>query len=247
MTSGVIFCPLVCLVMAIGNSAIIHGLWPIHCIWTYYRVVRSKKLGPALKFVRCTCVLPSVLILWPMAGIVRSVIGGAAYGFFAPIFATFEAVEGGKENKLFHCFIDVKNECYDSYFSFMNDLLQPNRKYYEIRLRYLLGAIVVVILGIIIGMPVISVVAIFKGPYMLFKGWKRLFHDLIGCEGPFLETICVPFAALAIVLWPLAVVGRVLASALASFVCGGYGGFITYQVNPFTSFKSIDTIVTNLL
>ena len=66
---------------------------------------RSKKLGPALKFVRCTCVLPSVLILWPMAGIVRSVIGGAAYGFFAPIFATFEAVEGGKENKLFHCFI----------------------------------------------------------------------------------------------------------------------------------------------
>ena len=105
----------------------------------------------------------------------------------------------------------------------------------------------VVILGIIIGMPVISFVAIFKGPYMLFKGWKRLFHDLIGCEGPFLETICVPFAALAIVLWPLAVVGRVLASALASFVFGGYGGFITYQVNPFTSFKSIDTIVTNLL
>ena len=86
-----------------------------------------------------------------------------------------------------------------------------------------------------------------KGPYMLFKGWMRLFHDLIGCEGPFLETICVPFAALAIVLWPLAVVGRVLASALASFVFGGYGGFITYQVNPFTSFKSIDTIVTNLL
>ena len=118
---------------------------------------------------------------------------------------------------------------------------------YNVYFEYLLGAIVVVILGIIIGMPVISFVAIFKGPYMLFKGWKRLFHDLIGCEGPFLETICVPFAALAIVLWPLAVVGRVLASALASFVFGGYGGFITYQVNPFTSFKSIDTIVTNLL
>ena len=68
------------------------------------------------------------------------------------------------------------------------------------------------VLGIIIDMPVISVVAIFKGPYMLFKGWKRLFHDLMGREGPFLETICVPFAGLAIVLWPLAVVGAVLAS-----------------------------------
>ena len=66
---------------------------------------RSEKLGPALKFVACTCLLPLVLILWPLVGIVGSVIGGAAYGFFAPIFATFEAVEGGKEYKLVHCFI----------------------------------------------------------------------------------------------------------------------------------------------
>ncbi|KAH1193124.1 putative membrane protein [Glycine max] len=199
------------------------------------------------------CFLPFFVGLWllgniKVAGIVGSVIGGAAYGFFAPIFATFEAVEGGKENKLFHCFIDgtwstirktfdivkdVKNECYDSYFSFMDDLLQLNGKYYEIRLRYLPGAIVAAVLGIIIDMPVISVVAIFKGPYMLFKGWKRLFHDLMGREGPFLETICVPFAGLAIVLWPLAVVGAVLASVLASFVLGGYAGFITYQESSF--------------
>jgi len=33
------------------------------------------------------------------------VIGGAAYGYFAPIFATFEVVEGEKEYKLLHCFI----------------------------------------------------------------------------------------------------------------------------------------------
>jgi len=135
MTSGVILFPLICLIMTIGNSAIICGLWPIHCIWTYYCVVRylswlqslkfdflivldllsflvliflthrSEKLGPALKFVACTCLLPLVLMLWPLVGIVGSVIGGAAYGFFAPIFATFEAVEGGKEYKLFHCFI----------------------------------------------------------------------------------------------------------------------------------------------
>ncbi|XP_029131032.1 uncharacterized membrane protein At3g27390 isoform X2 [Cajanus cajan] len=248
---GAIFCPLVCLIMTIGNSAIIYSLWPIHCIWTYYCVVRSEKLGPSLKFVTCTFLLPLVLISWPVVGIVGSVIGGAAYGFFAPIFATFEAVEGGKENKLLHCFIDgtwttilktfdivkdVKNECYDTYFSVMDDLLQPklpDDKYYEIRLRYFPAAIVAAVLGIIVDMPAISAVAICKGPYMLFKGWNRLFHDLIGREGPFLETICVPFAGLAIILWPLAVVGAILASVLASFFLGAYAGLVAYQESSF--------------
>ena len=83
-------------------------------------------------------------------------------------------------------------------------------------MRYLPGAIVGAVLGIIVDMPLILVVAICKGPYMLFKGWKCLFHDLIGREGPFLETICVPFASLAIVLWPLAIVG------------GSYGICVSY-------------------
>jgi hypothetical protein len=66
---------------------------------------------------------------------------------------------------------------------------------------------------------------------MLFKGWHRLFHDLVGREGPFLETICVPFAGLAILLWPLAVAGAVLASILASYFLGAYAGVVAYQVN----------------
>lgn len=65
---------------------------------------------------------------------------------------------------------------------------------------------------------------------MLFKGWARLFHDLIGREGPFLETICVPFAGLAIILWPLAVVGAVLGSMFSSIFLGAYAGVIVYQV-----------------
>lgn len=65
---------------------------------------------------------------------------------------------------------------------------------------------------------------------MLFKGWQRLFHDLIGREGPFLETVCVPFAGLAIMLWPLAVVGAVIAAFASSFFLGLYGSIITYQV-----------------
>jgi len=88
------------------------------------------------------------------------------------------------------------------------------------------------VIGIVVDVPIISFIALCKGPYMLFKGWHRLFHDLIGREGPFLETICVPLAGLAILLWPLAVGGAVLASILASFFLGAYAGIIAYQVSP---------------
>lgn len=65
---------------------------------------------------------------------------------------------------------------------------------------------------------------------MLFKGWKRLLEDLIGREGPFLETVCVPFAGLAIILWPLAVVGAVIGAVVSSFFLGLYSGVIVHQV-----------------
>jgi hypothetical protein len=100
------------------------------------------------------------------------------------------------------------------------------------RPHYLPGAIVAGILGIIVDVPVISFVAICKVPYMLFKGWNRLFRDLIGREGPFLETICMPFAGLAIVLWPLAVIVAFLASVIASIFLGARAGLVAYQVNP---------------
>lgn len=65
---------------------------------------RAKLLGPVLKLVLCICVLPVILIPWPAVGIVGSIVGGVAYGFFSPILATFEAVGEGKTNRLFHCF-----------------------------------------------------------------------------------------------------------------------------------------------
>ncbi|KAH9792253.1 transmembrane protein [Citrus sinensis] len=114
----------------------------------------------------------------------------------------------------------------------MDDLRQkqaPDGKYYEIRLLYIPGAIIAGGLGVLIDVPVISVVALCKSPYMLFKGWHRLFHDLIGREGPFLETICVPLAGLAIILWPLAVVGAVLGSMVTSIFLGAYAGVVVYQ------------------
>ncbi|KAK7395746.1 hypothetical protein VNO78_16313 [Psophocarpus tetragonolobus] len=244
---GIIFCPLICLLIAIGNTVIILGLWTAHAVWTYYCVVRAKQLGPLLKLAICLCVLPVLLVLWPIFGILGSIVGGAAYGFFSPIFATFKVVEEGIDAKLYHCFVDgtwstvekscmvvrdVKDVCFHSYFSFMDDLRQkgpPDAKYYEFRLLYIPGALLAAVIGIIVDVPVISVVALCKGPYMLFKGWHRLFHDLIGREGPFLESICVPFAGLAILLWPLAVAGAILASMLASFCLGAYSGIVAYE------------------
>ncbi|MED6181214.1 hypothetical protein PIB30_017410 [Stylosanthes scabra] len=254
---GFFLCPLICLIMAVGNSALILGLWPAHCIWTYYCVARTTQLGPTLKIVTCTGVLPVLLVLWPAVGIVGSIVGGAAYGFLWPIFATLKAVEEGKEDKLYHCFTDgtwstvsktfdivkdVKNLCFHSYFDVMDDLRlegPPNDKYYEIRLHYLLGAVIAAVLGIIVDTPAVSFIAICKGPYMLFKGWNRLFHDLLGREGPFLETICVPFAGLAILLWPLAVIGAILASIITSVFLGAYAGVVTYQESIFFGLRYI--------
>lgn len=85
-------------------------------------------------------------------------------------------------------------------------------------------------LGVIVDVPMITLIALYKSPIMLFKGWNRLFRDLIGREGPFLETACVPFAGLAILLWPLAVAGSLVASFLSSFLLGGYASIVTYQV-----------------
>lgn len=87
-----------------------------------------------------------------------------------------------------------------------------------------------IVLGLAVDMPIITCIAVCKSPYMLFKGWHRLLHDLKGREGPFLETICVPFAGLIILLWPVAVVGAVMGSMVSSIFIGAYAGVVAYQV-----------------
>lgn len=98
------------------------------------------------------------------------------------------------------------------------------------RLTKLPSCLLVSLISILVDVPMISIVALCKSPYMLIKGWQRLFHDLIGRQGPFLETVCVPFAGLAILLWPLAVIGAVITAFLCSFLLGFYGGIVVHQV-----------------
>lgn len=98
------------------------------------------------------------------------------------------------------------------------------------RLLKLPKCLLVTMLAVPVDVVIITAVALWKSPYMLFRGWKRLLEDLIGREGPFLETVCVPFAGLAIILWPLAVVGAVIGAFFSSFFLGLYSGVIVHQV-----------------
>lgn len=92
------------------------------------------------------------------------------------------------------------------------------------------ACIIVGLMGLIVEIPLYTAIAIVKSPYMLFKGWHRLLHDLISREGPFLETACIPVAGLAIIMWPLVVVGSILLAIFTSFFIGLYASVVVYQV-----------------
>ncbi|KAL2327164.1 hypothetical protein Fmac_020591 [Flemingia macrophylla] len=245
---GSVIGPIAFAIIVFGNSAVIIGLWSAHVVWTYYCVARTNKLGLVFKVV-VLMLLPLPVLLWPIVGIVGSLLSGIGYGFFSPLLATFQAVGevDSVSHKIHHCFIDgcwstiqrscmvvqdVTDFCFHSYFSFMDELrenLPPLEKPIDIRLSLLPCCLLVIMVGMPFDMALITCIAIWKSPYMLFIGWKRLLEDLVGRKGPFLETECVPFAALAIILWPLVVVGAVLAAIIVSLFLALYSGVVLHQ------------------
>ncbi|KAL6634054.1 hypothetical protein ACP70R_026725 [Stipagrostis hirtigluma subsp. patula] len=243
---GALFGPWAWLVMTIGISVLILGLWPMHVIWTYYCIIRTKMVGPVVKLLLLIAVTV-ILVLWLIVGIVGSILAGLSYGFLAPIMATFDAVGEGKEKPFVHCFVDgtwstvtgsctvvrdVKDMLLHTYFSIMDEIrlhTPPDGKPYEIRLLHIPGAVLAAACGLVVDAIMFTLIALYKFPVMLFKGWKRLIEDLVGREGPFLETACVPFAGLAILLWPFAVVGAFLASIICSVPFGAYAAVVVYQ------------------
>ena len=105
------------------------------------------------------------------------------------------------------------------------------------RLKELPACVFVGVLGVLVDTPAISLVALCKSPVMLFKGWGRLFRDLVGRHGPCLEAACVPFAGLALVLWPLVVGAAFLTAVFCSPFLGLFGAVVVYQVCSFPSFS----------
>ena len=86
------------------------------------------------------------------------------------------------------------------------------------------------LLGVIVDTPAIGIVALFKMPIMLVKGWRRLLQDLVTRHGPCMEAACVPFAGLALVFWPFVVVAAAFTALICSPALGLYSAVVVYQV-----------------
>ncbi|PIA52413.1 hypothetical protein AQUCO_01000348v1 [Aquilegia coerulea] len=161
--------------------------------------------------------------------------------------ATFEAIGEGVPNKFIRCFKDgtwssILGGCtivrdfadvsFHSYFSVMDVWLESKTETpTEIKISQIPGCTLAGILGLFVDVPIIIMIVIYKAPFMLFKGWHRLVRDLIGRSGPFLETVCVPFAGLSILLWPIVVALASLAGIGSSFFLGLYAAVVAYQEN----------------
>ncbi|XP_059647738.1 uncharacterized membrane protein At3g27390-like isoform X2 [Cornus florida] len=244
---GGVFSPFVFLVIAFGDIGVVIGLWPCHLVWSIYCIARTKKFGP---YMKCLLILtvPIPIALWTIVGVVGSVIMGVGYGFVWPVMETFKAIS--KEGvsfpmKLIKCFTDgtwsnVWGACtivrdfadfsFHSYFSVMDDLLKSKgEEPIELKVFQIPGCILCAILGVLIDVPFITLIVLYKAPILLIKGWHRLIQDLIGREGPFLETLCVPFAGLLILLWPVVVLFSIFAGIVSSFSFGCYAAIVVYQ------------------
>ncbi|XP_057541157.1 uncharacterized membrane protein At3g27390-like [Amaranthus tricolor] len=242
-----IFCPFVFLVIAFGDTGVVIGLWPCHLFYSIYCIIRTKKFGP---FMKCLLILlsPIPIAIWTVVGVVGSVIMAIYYAFIWPVMETFKPVseEGlSVPRKLFRCLTDgtwsnVWGACtivrdfadfsFHSYFSVMDGLLESKGDNpVELKVLQIPGCILCAALGLVVDVIFIPLITLYKSPVLLFKGWHRLFEDLVGREGPFLETVCVPFAGLLILLWPAAVLVAIICGVLSSIGFGCYAAVNAYQ------------------
>ncbi|KAL1564131.1 hypothetical protein AAHA92_06523 [Salvia divinorum] len=242
--------PIAGLILILGNLGVILGLFPAHVAWTVYTLLKTHKFDVPLK-VAILLGLPALFGLWLGLSIAGSCLVGVGYGFFTPWVSSFEAFRLEDESKKFyHCLVDgtwgvIKGSCtvvrdfadlcYYSYPNYLKELRENpvSNELQPLRFIHVPACIIVGLMGLIVEIPLYTAIAIVKSPYMLFKGWHRLLHDLISREGPFLETACIPIAGLAIIMWPLVVVGSILLAIFTSFFVGLYGSVVVYQERSF--------------
>ncbi|CAK9166483.1 unnamed protein product [Ilex paraguariensis] len=250
LVAGLLVGPIAALIVIIGNVGVILGLFPAHVVWTVYTLVKTDRFDGPLK-VALLFALPALFGIWLGLSIAGSVLVGVGYGFFSPWISTFEAFRHGNESKkFFHCIVDgtlgtIKDSCtvvrdfadicYHSYPLYLKELRESpsSNEVQPLRFIHVPGCIIVGLMGLIVEIPIYTAIAILKSPYMLFKGWQRLIHDLISREGPFLETACIPIAGLTILMWPLIVVGSIILAVFSSFFIGLYGSIVVYQERSF--------------
>ncbi|WOL03093.1 hypothetical protein Cni_G11813 [Canna indica] len=206
----------------------------------------TKKFGSLLKAL-IYLLMPVAMLLWPIVSIICTILTGIGFGVASPLIETFEAFKEGVQNKFTKCFTagtwssinrgfiivrDFKDICFHSYFSVMDGLLEARGEaIMNMRIYQLPGCLLAGILGVILDVPLISLIVLYKVPVMLFKGWRQLILDLIGRSGPFLESVCVPFSGLLILLWPVAVGLAAVAGIISSLILGCYAAAVAHQEN----------------
>ncbi|GAA0182219.1 hypothetical protein LIER_30340 [Lithospermum erythrorhizon] len=247
---SIVFGPVAALILIVGNVGVILGLFPAHVVWTINALFKTHRLDPLLK-VAIFIGLPVLFSIWLGLSIASSVLVGLGYGFFTPWVSTFEAFRyDDVSHRFYHCigdgtwttikgsctvvrdFMDV---CLYSYRRLLKELRNSpaSEGHQTLSLLHVPACIVVGLMGLIVEIPLYTAIAIVKSPFMLFKGWQRLIHDMISREGPFLETACIPIAGLTIIFWPLVVIGSVVMAIFSSFFIGLYASVIVYQERSF--------------
>ncbi|KDP31916.1 hypothetical protein JCGZ_12377 [Jatropha curcas] len=242
--------PIAASILIVGNVGVILLMFPLHVAWTVYTVVKTNRFDALLK-VALLLTLPVLFSIWLGLSIAVTALVGLGYGFFTPWVSTFEAFRQETESKKFyHCLVDgtlgpIKGSCtvvrdfadmcYHSYLLYLKELRDSpaSNEQRPLRLIHIPGFIIAGLMGLIVDVPLFTAIAVIKSPYMLFKGWFRLIHDLVSREGPFLETACIPVAGLTILFWPLIVVGSILLSIFSSIFIGLYASVIVYQERSF--------------
>ncbi|KNA21790.1 hypothetical protein SOVF_040170 [Spinacia oleracea] len=246
LVKSAIFNPFVFLVIAFGVTGVVIGLWPCHLFYSIYCIIRTKKFGPFMK-IALILLSPLPIAIWTVVGVLGSVVMAKYYAFVWPVMETFRAIstEGSVPQKLFRCLTngtwsnvwgactivrDFADFSFHSFFSVMDGLLESNEEEpIELKVLQLPGCVLSAALGIVVDVIFIPLITLYKSPLLLFKGWHRLVQDLVGREGPFLETVCVPFAGLLILLWPIAVVVAIVCGVLSSIGFGCYAAVVAYQ------------------
>ncbi|KAF2295211.1 hypothetical protein GH714_032152 [Hevea brasiliensis] len=188
-----------------GNVGLILLMFPPHVAWTVYTLVKTNRFDALLK-AALLVVLPVLFAIW---------LGLSMLPVFLWEFCMVSLLLG---------------------FPLLRPLditLNPRKFSTVLWLIHVPGFIVAGLMGLIVDVPLFTAIVIIKSPYMLFKGWFRLIHDLISREGPFLETACIPIAGLTILLWPLIVVGSILITIFSSIFVGLYASVIVYQERSF--------------
>ncbi|KAL9241363.1 hypothetical protein vseg_015483 [Gypsophila vaccaria] len=241
--------PIINVIITLGDTGITICMWPVHFFWTIYCLIRTSKYGP---FMKCLLIIlvPLEVVVWTVVGLAATAIMGFIYGHVCPFLDSFrpisqpglpftlkllKALTDGTWNRIWSaCTIvrDFAEFSFHSYFSVMDELLHASaEECIELKVIVLPGCLISAIVGIVVDLIMITIITLYKSPILLFKGWYRLIQDLIGREGPFLESVCVPFAGICILLWPVVVLIAVLLGVLSSLGFGSYSAVVAYQEN----------------